>query len=193
MPKRQRGFKMGWFGWTLSALAITLVGACLFFYLFFDLGASQLFNNGEQAETSNQQQTDQEGDDTQSQEELEAKAEETRETVGKEYENVGEFVSDTHSFYNDTTGYGRIDNLDWSEQTAKAEEILDTLNAMLPEVEDEALKSDLQEIERLANVLIEEQQKGQAKSLHRMFHDLDIALNDYKGTDKIWGVTKTLQ
>ncbi|SDL90948.1 hypothetical protein [Sediminibacillus halophilus] len=191
MPRSGKRKRMGWFGWSMTALGVTLVVAIAFFSFVFDLGGIGLFND-QQTETS-EQQTDESSGSGQSQEELEEKAEETRESVGKEYEDVGDFVAETHDFYNDTTGYGRIDNLDWSEQETEAEEIITVLDDMLPKVEDDALKSDLEKIQQLATSAVEDDDKKTIRSLHRMFHDLDIALNDYQGTDKIWGVTNTLK
>ncbi|WP_053220140.1 hypothetical protein [Virgibacillus senegalensis] len=191
MPRSGKRKRMGWFGWTMTALALSLVIAVAFFSFVFDLGGIGLFND-HQAETS-EQETDEPSESGQTQEELEENAKKTRESVGKEYEDVGDFIAEAHDFYNDTTGYGRIDNLDWSEQEKEAEEILVVLDETIPKVEDEALKSDLEKIDQLADAAVENENKKTIRSLHRMFHDLDIALNDYKGTNKIWGVTNTLK
>ncbi|UOQ92640.1 hypothetical protein MUO14_19765 [Halobacillus shinanisalinarum] len=119
--------------------------------------------------------------------------EQTQATVGKENKDVGEFVSTTHDFYNDTTGFGGIGNLSWNDQRAKAEMVLKKVEELLPNVTSETLKSDLQEIEGLANSVLEREDKGTVRNLHRMFHDLDIALNSYNGYDKVWDVTETLR
>ncbi|MDL4843025.1 hypothetical protein [Aquibacillus rhizosphaerae] len=118
--------------------------------------------------------------------------EEIQETVGENNKNVGAFVSDTHDFYNDTTGYGKIDNLDWNSQTNMAEKIVATLEQMIPQVKNENLKSDLESTRQLASTLLEDQSTSHVRSLHRYFHDLDIALNEYDGATKVWGVTKSL-
>ncbi|MCT2535264.1 hypothetical protein NC661_20710 [Aquibacillus koreensis] len=117
-----------------------------------------------------------------------------QETVGVANKDVGAFVSTMHDFYNETTGYGQIEHLNWDEQNQKANEIVDELEPMIASTSDQQLKSDLQSITDLAQKVVnDEQDSGHVRHLHRFFHDLDIALNNYDGTSKIWGVTKSLR
>ncbi|SFE04700.1 hypothetical protein SAMN05216238_107191 [Lentibacillus persicus] len=175
--------KMGWFGWTfVTTITVAFVISVLFFMNVFNLGILGLFSDNDAGGTDSEEVS---GDTKQ-------KVEEVRETVGEEHQAIGQFVSETHEFYNETTGYGGISSLDWQNQREKATAILETLDEQLPTVEDEALKQDLREIQTLANAVTEEEDASNVRSLHRMFHDLDIGLNDYNTYDKIWHVTKTL-
>lgn len=182
MAKR-KFLKIGWFGWTLiSAGIVVTVGSALFFFNLFDLNPLSLMNdrddNGTEAEDMS--------------EDTVQKVEEVRETVGNENQDIAQFVSDAHDFYNETTGYGGISSLDWDEQREEAAIILDTLNDKLPEVEDSALQEDLERIQGLANAVTNQEEADHVRSLHRIFHDLDIALNDYDTYDKVWNATETL-
>ncbi len=125
--------------------------------------------------------------------ETKEKVHQVNETVGKSHQDVGEFVSNTHDFYNNTTGYGDIESLDWDQQQERAKQILTSLEKLLPSVKNEPLKQDLQRIQNLANAVKDEKDKEKVRYLHRMFHDLDIALNNYKAYDRIWNVTQTLK
>ncbi|SFB28921.1 hypothetical protein SAMN04488072_11363 [Lentibacillus halodurans] len=181
MAKRKR-FRMGWFGWTFtSVITVTLIASAVFFFNLFDLGPMTLFNSDDQATEA----------DDMSEEDVEH-LEEVRGTVGQKNQDIGQFVSDTHDFYNETTGYGGISSLDWDEQRKEANAILEILDEELPDVEDGALQEDLEHIQELANAVMNEEDSSRVRSLHRIFHDLDIALNDYNTYDKIWNATETL-
>ncbi len=116
-----------------------------------------------------------------------------RETVGKQNRELGNFVSRTHEFYNKTTGYGGISNLDWDEQREQAQSIIDTIDEMDPDISDESLLTDLDAIVNLSQRTLEEEEAANVRNLHRYFHDLDIALNDYTSYDRIWNITETLE
>ncbi|GAA0594562.1 hypothetical protein GCM10009001_08350 [Virgibacillus siamensis] len=180
MTKRTHKFGMGWFGWAvISVFLLTIAASSLFFFNVF--GFSSLFDG--QAS----------GADEPISKETREKVEEISETVGNSHQQVGTFVSKTHDFYNDTTGYGDIASLDWEQQQKRAEKILASLDKFFPGVKQGDLKSDLKRIRDLAKSVKTEQDKEKVRYLHRMFHDLDIALNNYKAYDKIWGVTETLK
>lgn len=119
--------------------------------------------------------------------------EEVQETVGKAHRHIGEFVSEMHDFYNETTGYGGIEELNWDKQIEQVEKINKTLEEELPEAKNEALQHDLAYVQQVAKATAAEKKKEHVRELHRMFHDLDIALNHYNGYDKIWDVTETLE
>ncbi|MFD1361774.1 hypothetical protein [Lentibacillus salinarum] len=175
--------KMGWFGWTLtSVIAVTVLGSVLFFFNLFDLRPASLLNDSDNQATEAEDLSDDEV----------ANVEEVREEVGQEHQDIGQFVSDAHDFYNETTGYGAISSLDWSEQREEADVILETLDAELPDVTDETLQDDLEHIQELAENVKNEEESEVIRDLHRMFHDLDIALNNYNTYDKIWNATETL-
>ena len=121
------------------------------------------------------------------------KVQEVYETVGVEHKDIGGFISKTHEFYNKTTGYGAINKINWDEQVKEAEMIVKEVNRLLPGTENSALKKDLHELQDLAEQVLANQDLELIKKLHRVAHDLDIALNDYEGYDKIWNVTETLK
>jgi len=176
---------MGWFGWTLTiVITVTVIGSGLFFYSIFNLDLNSLFNSVDTAKSTEQGDLTQEG-----KEEINR----VRTTVGEEHTELGQFVSDMHEFYNKTTGYGGITNLDWSEQREQAQHVVDTIKGMKVSIKDESLLADLEAINKLAGDALNEEDQETVRSLHRYFHDLDIALNDYPSYDRIWNVTETLK
>lgn len=180
---KRKLLKIGWFGWTLTGvIAVTLIGSALFFSNMFDVNPMALFSDSDDQATEAEDLSEKD----------EEKVEEVRETVGQDHQDIGQFVSDTHDFYNETTGYGSISSLDWDKQRDEANVILDTLDEQLPNVENETLKNDLERIRELVNAVLDDRETDHVRSLHRMFHDLDIALNDYNAYDKIWNATETL-
>lgn len=107
-------------------------------------------------------------------------------------EEVKQFIEEMHLFYNETTGYGNIKSLDWNEQSVQAEQIVDITKKLEPSIEKETLASDFREISHLAQLVMSKQDEKYVRQLHRYFHDLDIAMNDYSGYKEIWNVTETL-
>jgi uncharacterized protein YxeA len=173
--------KLGWFLWTIIiAIFVTITGSGLLFYNLFNLDVNEILDR--QVSTENKDIL----------EETRHQIEETQETVGQAYNEIGEFIKNKHEFYNETTGYGGINNLDWSEQTEVAGEIIAYIDKNIDSVASEALENDLNALRSLASTILEEQNPTQVRDLHRYFHDLDIALNSYNGYDRIWNVTKTL-
>lgn len=184
MAKGNHSSKMGWFGWTfLSVILVTIIGSFLFFSNMLNLDIKSIFTGDKNAE----------GNEEPVSEETLEKVEEVQETVGKDHADIGQFIAEIHDFYNETTGYGSIASVDWEEQQDQANNILSTLDEKLPNVKDDALKTDIEQIQELANKAIDEQETDHVRNLHRMFHDLDIALNNYNGYDTIWKVTETLK
>lgn len=175
---------MGWFGWTLlSVILVTTVLSVGFFYTMFQnhykIPGSEDHGQGNEKESENVSG------------ETLKNVEHVQQTIGRDHRNVGEFVSDMHAFYNQTTGYGRIDSINWIEHQQKAEQINTTIKGL--KVKHDPLKKDLQHIQELAEQVLDTKKQTDVRDLHRMFHDLDIALNHYNGYDKIWHVTETLQ
>ena|SRR5690625_469800 len=125
-------------------------------------------------------------------EEVQHQIEEVQETVGREHSEIGEFITIQHEFYNETTGYGGINNLNWGDQAGNARDIIAYIDEHIDSVASEVLQHDLNIIRDLASKVMEEQDSEQVRDLHRYFHDLDIALNSYDEYDRIWNVTETL-
>src|SRR5699024_2505807 len=136
--------------------------------------------------------TEEEDNSTASEETIED-VEQVQETVGKEHQDIGKFVSSMHDFYNETTGYGGIDDLDWDKQIGQEENIEATMEDKLYGGKNQALKNDSANVRELTNQKMKNKDTDNVRELHRKFHDLDIALNSYNGSDKIWNVTETLK
>ncbi|WP_042224336.1 hypothetical protein [Oceanobacillus manasiensis] len=180
--------KLGWFGWSLisiSSIAI-IVTLILFFNVFNvrDVLNIENLENAQKAKETEGQEVDAE---------TAKEIEEIQETVGAQHSELGEFIAETHDFYNDKTGYGNINSLNWKEQAEMAEIITETIEDQIDTVQSDALKTDLNTIHEIAADSIENGNTDQVRLLHRYFHDLDIALNHYNGSDKIWKVTETLK
>ncbi|WP_077596196.1 hypothetical protein [Oceanobacillus kimchii] len=179
--KRKKDNKRLW--WILvSVIIITGVGSSIFFFNFFGIGLDAL-NNSDTAGSVEQKDLSVEE---------EGKINTVRSTLGESHQELGDFVSSTHEFYNDTTGYGGINNLDWEEQRIKSKQVINEIEKLLGDVTDEPLRKDLNSIVTLSKQTIEEDVEL-VRLLHRYFHDLDIALNDYTTYDRIWNVTETLK
>lgn len=184
MVKGNRRSKLGWFGWTIiSVIFVAILGSTFLFFSILNLDIKSFLGGDQTTEKSNEPASD----------EAIERVEEVQETVGKDHQEVGNFVSKMHNFYNETTGYGAINSLEWNEQKEQASKVLVKLDEQLPKVNDEALKSDLERIMNLAEKAKNEPETDHIRNLHRMFHDLDIALNNYNGYDTIWNVTETLK
>lgn len=185
MAKEKGKSKIGWFGLTLiSTIVVVLTASSIFFFNLFPFDIQSVF-------TSDKQTTEEEDSAIAAEETIE-NVEQVQETVGKEHQDIGKFVSSMHDFYNETTGYGGINDLDWDKQIEQAEHIEVTLEDEIPGVKNQALKNDLINAQGLANQTMKNKDIDNVRELHRLFHDLDIALNSYNGSDKIWNVTETL-
>src|SRR5690625_4076007 len=177
MIKKQ---KVGWIG---------LIGALIIVCILIILSYSDVINltkglGGDSSEAISSDELS---------EEAKQKVSEVQNTVGKEYEEIGKLIAVTHKFYNKTTGYGAIKSLDWDDQREEAAFLIDQLDEEIPKINDEALLTDVQKLKNLAEQVLNEEEKETVIHIHRLVHDLDIALNDYSGYDKIWNVTETLQ
>lgn len=177
MAKRYHKFGMSWFGWSvITVIVLILAASSLFFFNLFGFNISLL--NGQDGSITGEQRQ---------------KIKKINKTIGTSHKQIGSFVSKTHDFYNDTTGYGDIASLDWGKQHKRAKKILSSLDKLFPKVKKKSLKTDLKRIRELAGTVKSEEDKKKVRFLHRMFHDLDIALNNYKAYDRIWNVTETLK
>ncbi|MCM3597890.1 hypothetical protein M4D55_19150 [Metabacillus idriensis] len=110
-------------------------------------------------------------------------------TENPEYQDAGEFIADFHAFYNETTGWDRIDSLNMADQTARATAAKAYAAHFVPLVEDEALKTDLESIIRHSESVIYGNSEN-VQTLHRYFHDLDMVINGYVHED-FFGVVES--
>lgn len=182
---KEKKIKLGWFGWTMiGVVLITVIASSLFFFNVFQLDMKSLFRDDDLVGSVDQEDIS---------EEAMGEINRVRATIGSENAELGRFIRAMHEFYNKTTGYGGINNLDWDEQREQAETVIDTIEEIDTEITDESLLADLNQIVDLANRISDEQDSELIRSLHRYFHDLDIALNNYTTFDRIWNVTETLK
>ena len=99
----------------------------------------------------------------------------------KPYVNESELIQKAHHFYNQTTGWGRINTLNWEEQKKFCHIIISSLDVIQ---EKESLEKDFDHIRSLATFILEkERDKQNVVMLHRIFHDLDIDMNNYENKD----------
>ncbi|WP_087973514.1 hypothetical protein [Oceanobacillus rekensis] len=176
MEEKERKLKMGWFGWTMvSVVTVIIIGSGIFYFTVL---------NGDDADATDQSDLTDGGKD---------EIEKVRSTVGQENLEAAQFVAMMHGFYNETAGYGGINNLNWEEQKENSHQVIRTIEELKPDISDESLIIDLESIQTLAQNTLDEMNSSDVRNLHRYFHDLDIALNDYDTYDKIWKVTETLK
>ncbi|MFY0762155.1 hypothetical protein AB1K32_25480 [Metabacillus dongyingensis] len=163
---------------TLAGIAaVAIIGLCTIFYLDKDNTAVK----------------NQEEDEPIAAETAEALTEQPVQDYGNtekpEYTDAGEFIADFHAFYNETTGWDRIDSINMADQSARATAAKAYAAHFVPLVEDPALKTDLESIIRHSESVI----NGNAdtvQTLHRYFHDLDIVINGYVHED-FFGVVES--
>ena len=90
-------------------------------------------------------------------------------------------IQQAHHFYNQTAGWGRIDSLNCEEHRKFSQLLLNSLDVIK---EKESLVKDFDRIRSLATFIIEkEKDKQNVVMLHRIFHDLDIDMNNYENED----------
>jgi hypothetical protein len=103
------------------------------------------------------------------------------EIPSKPYVSESELIQQAHHFYNQTTGWGKIDSLNWEEQKKFCQILLSSLDVIN---EKESLVKDFDHIRSLATTIKEkEKDKQNVIMLHRIFHDLDIDMNNYENED----------
>lgn len=111
------------------------------------------------------------------------------ESEHENYSSVGSFISEFHKKYNDTLGWGRIDNVEWEEQREIASEIQSVLAAV--KTDNTALQADFDTISNYSRTIEDgKKDKKILLQLHRYFHDLDVEFNQYKDTNDYFNVTK---
>lgn len=113
-----------------------------------------------------------------------------KEESGQEnYETVGRFISEFHTKYNDTLGWGGIDSVEWDKQREIASEILTVLSAI--ETSNADLQADFDKISSYSRTISDgTRDKKILRNLHRYFHDLDVEFNDYSKTNDYFNMTK---
>ncbi|WP_336865268.1 hypothetical protein [Peribacillus frigoritolerans] len=96
------------------------------------------------------------------------------------------FVNQYHYFYNNSICYGELKTASYQDQKIAAEQILEIIEDR--QISDKQLAADFDQIERYAVDVIDGDDRGSMKQLHRLFHDLDFYMSG-KQVDNTWGVT----
>ncbi|MGG3556257.1 hypothetical protein ABES23_06085 [Peribacillus frigoritolerans] len=96
------------------------------------------------------------------------------------------FVNQYHYFYNESICYGKLNEADYQDQKIAAEQILLIIEDR--QISDKDLAADFDQIERYASYVIDGDDRGSMKKLHRLFHDLDFYMNG-KQAEYTWGIT----
>ena len=125
----------------------------------------------------------------------------SRETIEQIKENPPENIADQahtliaeyHEKYNKLTGYGSINGLNENEAKSISALLEKDMEQVINQgVDNPKLAEDFDHILELAKATKNNADKEQVRLLHRYFHDLDIAVNQYDQTNDVFGVTKTL-
>ncbi|OCA86860.1 hypothetical protein F7984_09045 [Pradoshia sp. D12] len=102
-------------------------------------------------------------------------------------------IAEYHAKYNDLTGYGSIEELDMSEAKSLSAILEKDTNEIISQgIENKKVSEDFKQIHAIAKATKNKADKEQIRLIHRYFHDLDIAINQYNDTKDVFGVTKTL-
>lgn len=179
-----------WIG-VICILALTITMA--YFVVSANFASEDVKEEKEEKTNANEKQREKESNDgAEVKEEVVTEASSDENGGQTEMSDIGVFIAKQHEFYNRTTGYGKLDSLQLEEQKEQASAIIKYID----NAEDygKVLKQDIESIHSIANQVVNgEEQVSHVQSLHRMFHDLDIAINGYTNYKKVWGVTKTYE
>ena len=107
------------------------------------------------------------------------------------YASIKDVIRSFHDFYNRTLGYGRISQVSWSEQRENAQLFIDYVEHFEGTYKG-TLKTDINRAKSNAvNIAEGSEDKDNLTRIHRILHDLDIAVNGFSNYQKVWGVTET--
>lgn len=111
----------------------------------------------------------------------------------EEEESVKHFIAKTHESLNGFLNYGKSDRYtegDWKyiKQWFQSQE--SELREFDKQVKNEKLKRDIKRSYELTKNGIETNNMQNVIYGHRIYHDLDIIINNYQKEQNIWGVTE---
>ncbi|MFG6118614.1 hypothetical protein [Thalassobacillus sp. B23F22_16] len=108
------------------------------------------------------------------------------------FEDAGDLIAVAHRYYNDTTGYGKLeDGVKWSEQREKADQYLTYIEDNTFE-DPPTLQTDMDAVAQYLKQIVDgSKELDNVRQAHRYFHDLDIAINNYTNYTDVWDVTET--
>lgn len=111
----------------------------------------------------------------------------------EEKKKVLDFIHTTHESYNNFLNYGKAEKYtdgDWNhfKQWFQKQEAL--LKNIHKEIKNEKIKRDVNRSYEIVKKGVELQNIEYVVYAHRVYHDLDIIVNNYKGETNIWGYTE---
>lgn len=112
---------------------------------------------------------------------------------GGTLQSIKDVISEFHAYYNKTLGYGEINTLEWDQQRNKAKAFIQLVEEFEGAYEGTLITDLGKAVTYATNVSEGSESTAELTAIHRILHDLDIALNDYKDYKKVWGVTETLK
>ncbi|RKQ33964.1 hypothetical protein [Oceanobacillus halophilus] len=100
-------------------------------------------------------------------------------------------IANIHEDFNDMTGWGRYHNFDFNNSKVlnRLQRIQEQIEAVIQESSDEALIGDFTNALLVLEKAIETEDVQGILYAHRIFHDLDIHINNYDSKE-IFGITE---
>ncbi|WP_157049907.1 hypothetical protein [Thalassobacillus sp. C254] len=123
---------------------------------------------------------------------IEEETDDSEERTSEEIESeIKEEIARQHTYWNDLTGYGGLDSLSMDEAASSLEEQQEKIQDRLLPIATDSLKEDFKTADSHISAAIEDNNPEELRMVHRIFHDLDIVINDYSGDTNYFGVTET--
>ncbi|MED1509990.1 hypothetical protein [Bacillus proteolyticus] len=104
-----------------------------------------------------------------------------------------EFVRMTHESYNNFLNYGKAEEYtdgDWKHFKQWFQEQEPSLKNIHKEIKNEKIKRDVNRSYEIVKKGVELHNIEYVVYAHRVYHDLDILVNKYKGETNVWGYTE---
>ncbi|PEP79754.1 hypothetical protein CN581_17825 [Bacillus toyonensis] len=111
----------------------------------------------------------------------------------QEETKVLDFIRTTHESYNNFLNYGKAENYtdgDWNYLKKWFQEQESSLKNIHTEIKNEKIKRDVNRSYEIVKKGVELQNIEYVVYAHRVYHDLDIIVNKYRGETNIWGYTE---
>lgn len=111
----------------------------------------------------------------------------------QEETKVLNFIRMTHESYNNFLNYGKAENYtdgDWNQFKQWFQQQESSLKNIHTEIKNEKIKRDVNRSYEIVKKGVELQNIEYVVYAHRVYHDLDIIVNKYRGETNIWGYTE---
>ncbi|WP_369900424.1 hypothetical protein [Bacillus manliponensis] len=110
-----------------------------------------------------------------------------------ETEEVLQFIRMTHESYNNFLNYGKSENYtdgDWNQLSRWFQQQEGALQTIDKKVKNKKIKRDVKRSYEIMKKGMVNRNIEYVVYAHRIYHDLDIFVNDYTGETNIWGYTE---